>query len=169
MSSMIRLPLLLIPALLLAIGCTSTSSAPDPSEAVEPTPVADTQSSDSQVATVSVALEPIYFDTDRAVLRAEARDVLDRSAKSILDHPEWGMVEIEGHCDERGSDQHNLALGKRRAAAVKRHLVDMGVPLSRIATHTFGSDRPAARGHDEGAWRRNRRAELRVEDSLASN
>ena len=87
----------------------------------------------------------------------------------FLDHPEWGMVEIEGHCDERGSDAHNLALGKRRAAAVERHLVDMGVPRSRIATHTFGSDRPAARGHGEGAWRRNRRAELRVQDSLASN
>jgi peptidoglycan-associated lipoprotein len=73
------------------------------------------------------------------------------------------VVTIDGHCDERGSDQYNRALGRRRAAAVERYLVDMGVPSARVATRTFGEDRPAVSGHDESAWSYNRRSELQVE------
>ena len=110
----------------------------------------------------------MYFGTDVAVLGREATDTLRGYAKSILDHPEWGVLRIEGHCDERGSDTYNLVLGKRRAAAVERRLVEMGVAPSRLVTQTFGEQRPIVRGHDEKAWRHNRRSELRVEDVLAS-
>ena len=168
MSSIIRsLHLAVVPALIVALGCTTTSSAPEPTE-TQSTPVSETKNSSVKVSEVPAALAPLYFDTDLAVLRPKARDELKHYAKSILDHPEWGVVEIEGHCDERGSDSYNLVLGTRRAAAVERRLVEMGVPPSRLVTRTFGEQRPAVRGHDELAWRHNRRSELRVGDVLAS-
>ena len=67
---------------------------------------------------------------------------------------------IEGHTDERGSAEYNLALGERRANAAKRYLVDLGVSSSQLSTVSFGEDRPAVQGHDESAWRYNRRAEF---------
>jgi peptidoglycan-associated lipoprotein len=97
------------------------------------------------------------------VLRADARASLEARAEAIQQHPELGVVTIQGHCDERGSDEYNLALGKKRAAAVKRYLVDLGVPASRLETVTFGESRPAVPGHDEKAWRYNRRSELTSE------
>ena len=173
MSLIVRsLHLVVIPALIVALGCTSTSSTPEPTDTqateTQAMPVSETKDSKVKITEVSTALAPVYFDTDLAVLRPEALDALERYAKSILDHPEWGVLKIEGHCDERGSDQYNLALGKRRAAAVERHLVHMGVPASRLATRSFGARRPALRGHDERSWRYNRRSELRVGDMLAS-
>ena len=160
--------------LLIAAGCTSTSptAASDPAPPTDPTetpasPVAETKDSNVS-ADVSTSLAPVYFDTGVALLRPEARNKLKRHAKSILDHPEWGVLEIEGHCDERGSDEYNLALGMRRATAVERLLVGTGVPTARLTTRTFGSMRPVARGHGETAWRYNRRSELRTAGVLAS-
>ena len=68
---------------------------------------------------------------------------------------------IEGHCDERGSEEYNLALGERRANAVKRYMVDLGVPSSQLRTVSFGEAKPAVVGHDESAWRYNRRTEFK--------
>ncbi len=173
MSLIVRsLHLAVIPALIVALGCTSTSSTPEPTETLatetHATPVSEIKDDKVKITEVSTALAPVYFDTDLSVLRPEALDTLERYAKLILDHPEWGVLKIDGHCDERGSDAYNLALGKRRAAAVERHLVHMGVPASRLATRSFGARRPALRGHDEGSWRYNRRSELHVGDMLAS-
>ena len=173
MSLIVRsLHLVFIPALIVALGCTSTSSTPEPTEMqateTHATPVSEMKDAKVKITEVSTALAPVYFDTDLAVLRPEALDALERYAKSILDHPEWGVLKIDGHCDERGSDEYNMALGKRRAAVVERHLVHMGVPASRLATRSFGARRPALRGHDEGSWRYNRRSELHVGDMLAS-
>lgn len=167
MLSTIRRPyFVLIPALIVAFGCTSTTPAPEPVEKPE-TPAAE-QTSKVEVSDASAMLEPVYFDTDRAVLKPGAREKLDGYAKAILEHPEWGVVRIDGHCDERGSDAYNLALGQRRAAAIERYLAERGVPGTRLATKTFGSQRPAVSGHDESAWRFNRRSELRTEQVLAS-
>jgi peptidoglycan-associated lipoprotein len=105
----------------------------------------------------------VYFDTNEAMLRADARDLLKSYAQSILDHPEWGVVTIEGHCDERGSDEYNRALGRRRATTVEHYLETMGVPAERVATRTFGEERPAVPGHSESAWSYNRRSELQVD------
>ncbi len=101
-------------ALFLSVGCISTSPAPDSGTHEELEPVAET--SDSNAVALHqepVALKPVYFDTNEAMLRADARDLLKSYAQSILDHPEWGVVTIEGHCDERGSDEYNRALGRR--------------------------------------------------------
>ena len=143
-----------------ALGCASTSTSTSP----EITPQAKAEKASQAVAiqpASAPSLGPVYFDMDQAVLRADARATLKARADAIQQHPEWGIVTIQGHCDERGSDEYNLALGERRATAVKRYLVDLGVPGSRLATVTFGESRPAVAGHDEQAWRYNRRSELR--------
>jgi len=132
-----------------------------------PAPIAEKKQAPVEVEK-SETLAPVYFETDRAVLRTEARHALSLHAKSILKHPEWGVVRTDGHCDERGSADYNLALGKDRAAVVERYLVNMGVPASRLTTRTFGARKPAVRGHDEESWQHNRRSELHSEDMLAS-
>ena len=160
MTQTIRTLQLLSLGVLTALGCASTSTV------VETKP-ASNEAKAPEEATIQPAsapsLEPVYFDTDQAVLRADARASLETRAEAIRQHPELGVVTIQGHCDERGSDEYNLALGERRAAAVKRYLVDLGVPASRLETTTYGEGRPAAPGHDETAWRYNRRSELASE------
>ncbi len=152
--------------LILALGCASTSLETEPS-VPEPTqtrpelpPIAESAEPDEGIHDAFPALAPVYFDTDLATLRPDARNTLETYTKAILEHPEWGVLRIEGHCDERGSAEHNRALGERRAAVIKRHLVEMGIPSSRLTTQTFGAEMPAVRGHDESAWRLNRRSEL---------
>ena len=86
----------------------------------------------------------------------------------ILDNPAWGQVTIEGHCDERGSSEYNMALGQRRAMAVEKYLVDLGVPKSRFQVVSYGESKPAVAGHDESAWRYNRRAAMRTESAQFS-
>jgi peptidoglycan-associated lipoprotein len=103
-------------------------------------------------------LGTIYFDFDRSDIRPDARETLRSNAEAIKGST--GVVTIEGHTDERGSTEYNLALGERRANAAKRYLVDLGVASSRLNTVSFGEDRPAVQGHDESAWRYNRRAEF---------
>ena len=155
-----------LPGLLVALGCASTPSSPD-TEETDSSSALGSESSDSGMVAVrqasSTQLAPIYFDTDHSGLRHDARDALKQYAKGIADHTEWGVITIDGHCDERGSDEYNLALGERRANAVVRYLVDLGVPPSRLATRTFGEEKPAIAGHLESAWRLNRRSELQVE------
>ena len=164
MNPMNRSRLVVVPAaLLLSLGCTSTNSAlapalEAPSESASVAKFGD--SSGVEVSPVPEGWEPVYFDTDQAVLRIDDRGSLKRYANSILAHPEWGVITIDGHCDERGSDQHNRALGTRRAAVVERYLVELGVSPARLATRTFGEDSPAVPGHKEDAWRFNRRSEL---------
>ena len=154
-----------------ASGCASSAPAPElgaPPE--QPVPVAETSDSERvAVRQASVMLEPVYFDTDEAMLRLDARDSLESYAKSIIDHPEWGVITIDGHCDERGSDQYNQELGLGRAVAVKGYLLDMGVPPARVAIRTFGSGRPAVFGHEESAWSYNRRSEFQVEMFPSAN
>ncbi len=157
MTPTIRTLQLLSLAVLTALGCASTSTIE------ETKPVANETKAPEKAKTQPTAapsLEPIYFDTDQAVLRADARVALQARAEAIQQHPELGVVTIQGHCDERGSDEYNLALGERRAATVKRYLMDLGVPASRLETVTYGEGRPAVPGHDEMAWRQNRRSEL---------
>jgi peptidoglycan-associated lipoprotein len=159
-------PIACLGALLVTLGCASATKSPDPARAkVDRMPAASTEP-EAEFAPRepgAATLEPIYFETDRALVREDARETLKRHALAIQQHAEWGVVTIEGHCDERGSDEYNLALGDRRAAAVARYLSDLGVPSSRFQTRTYGEARPAVAGHDETAWRQNRRAELQSE------
>lgn len=166
MTPIIRILQILSLGALAALGCASTST-------VEETAPAANATKASQEATIQPApapsLQPVYFDTDQAVLRADARASLEARAEAIRQHPELGIVTIQGYCDERGSDEYNLALGKRRAAAVKRYLVDLGVPAARLETVTYGESRPAVPGHDETAWRYNRRSEFASEAIQSAN
>jgi peptidoglycan-associated lipoprotein len=147
-------------AALAAFGCASNGAG-----VVEATPSANANAPmtapEPKTATASApSLDPVYFDMDEAVLRTDARRALEARAQAILESAELGTVTVEGHCDERGSEEYNLALGQHRAAVVKRYLMDLGVPGSRLETVTFGESRPAVVGHDERAWRHNRRSEF---------
>jgi peptidoglycan-associated lipoprotein len=107
-------------------------------------------------------LASVYFDYDSSEVRADARPTLKSNAEAAQAHSEWRTLILEGHCDERGSEEYNLALGERRADSVKDYLVDLGIPSSRMQVVSFGSSAPAVQGHDESAWRWNRRVEFRV-------
>ncbi len=102
-------------------------------------------------------LKDVFFDTDKADLTPEARDILAANAAWLRQHPTVRIL-VEGHCDERHTAEYNLALGWRRANAVKNYLVSLGVDGGRIDTISYGEERPFALGHDESAWRLNRRA-----------
>jgi peptidoglycan-associated lipoprotein len=107
------------------------------------------------------SLEPVYFDFDRYEIRPDARPLLRANAQAIVDNEQWGTIIIEGHCDERGSEEYNLALGEKRARAVRRYLSDLGVPSVRLDIVSFGEAKPAVMGHDESAWRYHRRSEFK--------
>ncbi len=106
-------------------------------------------------------LEAIYFDFDRALVRDDQKPTLRTNAEAIRTGS-WRTIVIEGHTDERGSEEYNLALGERRANAARQYMIDSGVPAAKLDTVSFGEAKPAVQGHDESAWRWNRRAEFRV-------
>ena len=101
----------------------------------------------------------VFFEFDSAVLTKEAQDKLANVASVLSAHPEL-KVRIEGNCDERGSEQYNLALGQRRADSAKKYLASLGVQGGQITAISFGAEKPKAQGHDEEAWRQNRRDDL---------
>jgi len=107
-------------------------------------------------------LGSVYFDFDSASIRDDARTTLKANGQAITGHSEWKTVTLEGHTDERGSDEYNLALGERRANAAMQYLVDLGVPRARMITVSFGEGSPAVQGNDESAWRWNRRVDFKV-------
>jgi peptidoglycan-associated lipoprotein len=107
-------------------------------------------------------LEAVYFDYDRSSVREDQKGTLRSNSQHINSHSEWATVVVEGHCDERGSEEYNLALGERRATSVKTYLTNLGIPAARIDTVSFGESKPAVQGHDESAWKWNRRGEFKV-------
>ena len=104
-------------------------------------------------------LETVHFDYDDATLKADARDILAKNAKWLKDNMDVEII-VEGHCDERGTTDYNIALGDRRAKAVRSYLMKLGVKGNRIATISYGEEKPVDLGHDEAAWAKNRRGEL---------
>ena len=103
----------------------------------------------------------IHFDFDKSVLRPDDQATLDQKVAILTANPDL-HIRISGHCDERGSDEYNLALGNRRANAAKNYLVSHGIDASRIETASFGEERPVAMGHDEDSWAQNRRDEFEI-------
>ena len=137
-------------------GCKTTQPAPTSGSGMggegglgERNPPAMSHSGESPLASV-------YFDYDEFKLRSDAQGTLKSNAQLMRDNPSW-QVQIEGNCDERGSDEYNLALGKKRAEAAKSYLVDMGIDATRIATISYGEENPAVQGSTEMAWSKNRR------------
>ena len=99
----------------------------------------------------------VFFDTDQSTIREDGRQTLNRQAEWLKKYGNY-QVTVEGHCDERGTREYNLALGERRANAARQYLVAQGIPASRIKTISYGKERPDLVGSDEAAWARNRRA-----------
>ena len=106
--------------------------------------------------------EDIYFAYDSSALTPQAQDIL-RKKGAFLKANSNVKVTIEGHCDDRGTNEYNLALGEARARSAKAFLVDLGIPAARIATISYGEERPAVRGTSEDAWAKNRRAHFVIE------
>lgn len=113
----------------------------------------------ASAATPQSALQKIYFDFDSADLSPSARQSLADNYQLLQKNPA-STVRIEGNCDERGSDEYNLALGERRAKAAARYLSTLGITPERLSTISYGTERPAVSGHDETAWAKNRRDEF---------
>jgi peptidoglycan-associated lipoprotein len=98
----------------------------------------------------------VFFDFDKSAIKAEGQTTLQRQAEWLKKYPNV-TVTIEGHCDERGTREYNLALGERRATAVRNALVALGIPAARMKTISYGKERPAVLGSNEAAWAQNRR------------
>jgi peptidoglycan-associated lipoprotein len=110
---------------------------------------------------ISGKLKPIYFDYDRATLKSEAKAQLERNANVLKENPKVNC-QIEGHCDERGDREYNLALGEKRALAARRYLISLGINPDRIFTISYGEERPVSDGENESAWKLNRRDEFKA-------
>ena len=161
--------LALAAALVLSPGCKKKSAEEDDlSGGAGDSEFSDGSSSDAD--SEGLGAEPqrvrelgsIYFDYDSSAIRGDARTTLKANGQAIASHSEWKTITLEGHTDERGTEEYNLALGEQRANAAKQYLVDLGAPASRMITVSFGEGSPAVQGHDESAWRWNRRVEFKV-------
>lgn len=113
-------------------------------------------------AVAEIKFETVYFDFDKSDLRQDARDVLSKNAETILKSLAGTKIQIEGHCDERGSAEYNLALGEHRAKSAKNYLTTLGVKAENLSIISYGKEKPAVNGSDEAAWAKNRRAEFVV-------
>ena len=111
----------------------------------------------AEMAKAAFVNEDVHFAFDSFLLNAEAERILEQKAAWLQDNAD-ASVQIEGHCDERGTSAYNLALGERRANAVQQYLTVLGVDVDRLSTISYGEEQPLDPGHDEAAWSRNRRA-----------
>jgi peptidoglycan-associated lipoprotein len=137
-------------ALLLVAACGSeTQNAGASGSAAAPGSIAEFQS--------SAVGDRVFFDFDSADLTPDARATLDRQAEWLKKYGSKYRATIEGHCDERGTREYNLALGARRASSVKNYLVARGISDASLSTISYGKERPDVQGSDESAWARNRR------------
>jgi peptidoglycan-associated lipoprotein len=171
-------PVLLLSALLAAAGCAQkTTPAP---EAVTPTGQQGMATTDvsqqpkplgvesQPIQNIPVAdhravagLERIHFDYNQFTLDSQARMTLEKNAVYLRSNPALKVV-IEGHCDDRGSDEYNLALGERRAVAARNYLVSLGIAAERLTIISYGEEQPLVAAANEEAWAKNRRAEFKA-------
>lgn len=156
--------LLLAGALLLA-GCPKKPEiATGAPRAEAPTPAPEPQREPAPAppaAPVKEPLQDVFFDFDKSVLRDDAKKSLTENIQWLKVHPAI-QIRVEGHCDERGTNEYNLALGDRRAKVVRDYLVTGGIDAKRISTISYGEERPFVQGHDESAWKWNRRGHFVV-------
>ncbi|MBM3781042.1 MAG: peptidoglycan-associated lipoprotein Pal [Acidobacteria bacterium] len=147
---------------------TATAPAPPPPPprpAQEPMPVPPEPDSirasdlpdDLDSLNRSGVLKPVFFDLDSSDVNAASQQVLQENAEVLRRNMRW-QVTIEGHCDERGTAEYNLALGERRALSARTYLLSLGIPAERVRTVSYGKEFPFDQGHDEAAWSKNRRA-----------
>ncbi len=114
------------------------------------------QAKERAAAEAAKGLQPVYFDFDRALIRADAKAVMKANADWLKAHPKV-KIRIEGNCDERGTIEYNQALGQRRAASAKKYLTDLGISGSRISLISYGKEKPVCTNSTEDCWQKNRR------------
>ncbi len=114
-----------------------------------------------EAAQPAILLQDVFFEYDKFDLSDNARDAINQNGRLLREHSSVRIL-IEGHCDERGTVQYNLALGEKRAREVKGYLVDLGIAASRIDVVSYGKEKPFVLGHDEASWSQNRRAHFVV-------
>ena len=160
--------ILLAISLAFVAGCASTPEPAPPmddgidsefSDGSEEVIVVETTVSDL-VADRDFVIAPVYFALDRSDISSQYTPGLEAAAQAI--RASGATIVIGGHCDERGSEEYNVALGERRATAVRRYLYNLGVPMGQMSTVSYGEAQPAVSGSGETAWQLNRRAEFQV-------
>lgn len=167
---------IVLPLSIALAGCSSTNPKPEAASAstagageksAGAAPSSSASSSSLEAAqrgesTATPALSPlkdVYFDFDSYDLRADARATLKANGEWLRSNPST-QVQIEGHCDERGTTEYNLALGSKRAQSVKDYLVTLGAAADRLSTISYGEELPVCTEHNEACWQKNRRARL---------
>jgi peptidoglycan-associated lipoprotein len=134
-----------------AVAPSPPTPAPAPAPVAPPTPPKDFAAND--------ALKTIHFDFDKSDIRAQDARILDANAAWLKEHPNQ-IVLIEGHCDERGTNEYNMALGDRRAKATQEYLISRGLDVKRFTTISYGEERPLCTQKGERCWSQNRRAQF---------
>jgi len=139
-----------------------TASAPPPA-AVAETPKYPNAATRARIDELLAKIEDAYFDYDKAALRPDALKALQADSAELRDilkdYPTYKLT-IEGHCDERGSEEYNRALGDKRAESAKDYLVQVGIPSAQLNVVSYGKDKPVCDEHDEACWQRNRRVHI---------
>jgi peptidoglycan-associated lipoprotein len=145
-------------------GAPGTRPPGPPEPVAEPTIVPPEPLREDRIASASLddinrnsPLKPVFFEYDSAELAGDAQGILDANAAVLKKYPSW-TITIEGHCDERGTAEYNLALGERRAVASRAYLVSLGIAADRLRTVSYGKEFPFEPGHDESSYVKNRRA-----------
>jgi peptidoglycan-associated lipoprotein len=141
-----------------------TAPPPPPQPVAEPVVVPPEPVSEDDISSRTLdelnrnsPLKPLFFGLDQSDVDSEGQRVLQENAAILKKYPAW-QITIEGHCDERGTAEYNLALGERRALAAKNYLVSLGIPADKVKTVSYGKEFPFDPGHDDNAWAKNRRA-----------
>ena len=168
-------------------GCSSKTAQPDVPSTASASPPAETpkqpaapsssttsssldalKRGDSTATPASSPLQEVYFDFDRYDLRADARDTLKANGDWLKGNPS-AVVEIEGHCDERGTNEYNMALGAKRAQAAMDYLTTLGVAANRLSTISYGEELPVCEEHTEECWAKNRRDRFVIQATRPSS
>lgn len=165
-------PIVVMTISLLILSCGGTREEPvktEPDPFPEPPPVVVTPPEETtepepvtpknDIEKKPLVLQTIHFQYDKSNLTQEAINILIKNARQLQDNA-LANIRIEGHCDERGTVEYNLALGERRAMSARNYLVNFGVAPERISVISYGKERPVDPGHNSYAWNRNRRAEF---------
>ena len=172
-----RIMALTLAATLLLAGCGSKSETPPPEPVAEEdanagstgddtgstgrVPSEEAGASAAEEAAARYVFESVHFEFDQYRLTSSARSILTQHGKMLINNVAW-TVTIEGHCDERGTVEYNLALGEKRAEAARAFLVQYGVASNRVKIISYGKEKPVDRASNETAWAKNRRDEFRI-------
>lgn len=159
----------LIAIVVFVYGCGKKAPPPRPEEPVvevdtttpPPPPPEEPPAPPPQPEIMETDFFTVYFDFDKYNIRGDQKASLDKNATILRENPDL-FIKLEGHCDERGTVEYNLALGDKRAVSVKDYLVNLGINANRIEVISYGKERPVDPGHNEAAWAKNRRAEFRI-------